>query len=160
MTQGPKKYSPFRRRQRRLLLLGIVLPAFTIATGLALAALTRTQVYAYGPSGLPPFEEIEGKKIRLSGLVAPDTLKPGTDALVEFTVTDGVNKVPVHFNDALPSLVAEGDGVVAEGHLGADGIFTATRIMARHDENYIAPEVADALKESGEYEKFITDRRQ
>lgn len=155
-----KRYSPFRRRQRRLLLLGIVLPAFFCATVLALMAISRTQVYFYGPSALPNYAELDGREVRLGGLVEEGTLKAGTDTKVAFTVTDRLKSVPVIYDDALPSLVAEGDGIVVQGTLGPDGVFIANNVMARHDENYIAPEVADALKESGQYEEYIKNRRQ
>ncbi len=156
----PKKASPFKRRQRRLLVLGIVLPAFIGATALALTAISRTQVYFYGPSALPSAAELDGREVRLGGLVLEDTLKAGLDTKVTFTVTDRIREVPVVFDGALPSLVAEGDGVVAQGTLRADGIFVADTVLARHDENYVAPEVADALKESGQYDAFIEGRRQ
>lgn len=157
---APRKVTPFRRRQRRLLLLGIVLPGFAGATALALFAISQTKVYFYGPSGLPPAAELEGRTVRLGGLVAPDSLKPSSGTSVHFTVTDNVASVPVVFDGLLPSLVIEGDGVVVEGQLRADGTFAASEVMARHDENYMAPEVADALKDSGQYEQYIANRRQ
>ncbi|MEM6649354.1 MAG: cytochrome c maturation protein CcmE [Pseudomonadota bacterium] len=155
-----KRYSPFKRRQRRLLFLGIILPSFVGATALGLIAVSQTQVYAYAPSTLPPYEELNGREVRLGGLVAKGSLIPGEEVAVTFSITDGESDVPVLFNDVLPGLVAENDGVVAQGHLQADGTFLATTILARHDENYMAPEVADALKETGRYEEYIEQRRQ
>ncbi len=161
MSSAQKKtFSPFRRRQRRLLLLGVILPAFAGATALAIVAIGRTEVYFYGPSGLPPYAEIAGREVRVGGLVAKGTLKPGTEAAVQFSITDGEATVPVLFDDALPGLVIEGDGVVAQGRLREDGTFVASNVLARHDENYMAPEVAEALKETGQYEQYINDRRQ
>lgn len=156
---SPKKASPFRRRQRRLLLLGIVLPAFVGATALGLWAVSKTQVYFYGPSALPDYAALGGREVRVGGLVEKGTLRAAEGTKVTFTVTDGEALVPVVFDGALPSLVAEGDGVVAQGTLGPDGVFMATNVLARHDENYMAPEVADALKETGAYEQYINDKR-
>lgn len=155
-----KKMSPFRRRQRRLLLLGIILPAFVGATALALVAISQTQVYFYGPSALPPTAELAGREVRVGGLVEKDTLLAQDGMGWTFSVTDGVASIPVVFNDVLPSLVIEGDGVVAQGTLNEEGIFVASNVLARHDENYMAPEVAAALKETGQYEQFIQERRQ
>lgn len=155
-----KKMSPFRRRQRRMLLLGIVLPAFIGATVLALMAISRTQVYFYGPSALPSPMELAGREIRVGGLVEEGTLIARQGTGWTFAVSDGEAAVSVIFNDELPSLVAEGDGVVAQGTLREDGIFIATNVLARHDENYMAPEVADALKDTGEYEKYLKGKEQ
>lgn len=153
---GKKTYSPFKRRQRRILLLGLVLPAFVVATALALTAISRTQVYFYAPSKLisMPYEEIGHRVIRVGGMVMDGTLKKGASTAVEFTVTDGANTVHVLYDDALPGLVAEGEGVVAQGHLRQDGVFLASNVLAKHDENYMAPEVADALEETGMLEHF------
>ncbi|MEM9422635.1 MAG: cytochrome c maturation protein CcmE [Pseudomonadota bacterium] len=160
MSTTKKAFSPFRRRQRRLLLLGIILPAFAGATTLAMIAVGKTEVYFYGPSGLPAYEQLTERDIRIGGLVAKGTLMKGTQTAVQFTITDGLAEVQVLFDDALPGLVVEGDGVVAQGRLRADGTFIATSVLARHDENYMAPEVAQALKESGQYEEYIKKRRQ
>lgn len=156
----PKKaFSPFRRRQRRLLMLGIVLPAFAGATALALVAISKTEVYSYSPSRLPTPAELAGREVRLGGLVADGTLQPGTSTAVQFAVTDGEVTILVTYDDALPGLVTEGDGVVVQGRLDMDGTFIATNVLARHDENYMAPEVADALKETGRYDEYIQEKR-
>jgi cytochrome c-type biogenesis protein CcmE len=161
MTGRPKKAaSPFRRRQRRILLLGIVLPAFAGATALGLAAISRTQVYFYAPSSLPAHAELGDREIRVGGLVEEGSLRQGETVAVEFVITDGAATVPVVFDDVLPGLVAEGDGVVAQGRLREDGVFVADNVLARHDENYMAPEVAAALKETGRYDQYIEERRQ
>lgn len=153
-----KKVAPFRRRQRRMLLLGIVLPAFFGATALALFAVSRTQVYFYGPSALPSPMELNGREVRVGGLVEDGSLIAREGTGWTFTVSDGVAMVPVIFNNELPSLVAEGDGVVAQGTLREDGTFIATNVLARHDENYMAPEVADALKETGQYQHYLNKK--
>lgn len=157
MTDTPKRApSPFKRRQRRLLILGLILPAFALATALALIAISQTQVYFYAPTALldAPAEDVARRDIRIGGLVAKGSLRQGTDTKVTFAVTDGNSTVPVVYDDALPGLVAENEGVVVQGRLGADGVFVASNVLARHDENYMAPEVAAALKESGMYEHY------
>ncbi|WOI53672.1 cytochrome c maturation protein CcmE [Parvularcula sp. LCG005] len=156
---GKKPTSPFRKRQRRLLMLGIVLPAFFGATALALFAVSQTKVYFYAPSGLPALSELPDREIRLGGMVEKGSLKAGEAVAVTFTITDGEKSVPVIFDDVLPGLVAEGDGVIAQGRMREDGTFIASTVLARHDENYMAPEVADALKETGAYEQYINDKR-
>ncbi|WP_370336921.1 cytochrome c maturation protein CcmE [Parvularcula marina] len=161
MSDAPKKkMSPFRRRQRRLLLLGIVLPAFVGATALALTAISRTQVYFYGPSALPSPMELQGREIRVGGLIEEGSLIAKEGVGWTFTVSDGASSVPVIFDDELPALIQKTGEVVAQGTLREDGVFIANTVLAKHDENYMAPEVADALKESGEYERYMNDRGQ
>ena len=158
MTKTASKRLPFRRRQRRALVLGLVLPAFAGSVALALTAVSRTKVYAYAPSTLPAFEEVQGRTLKLGGLVAEGSLsQEGT--LVSFDVTDGEATVPVVFDGFLPSLVAEGDGAVVTGTLGEDGTLRASLVAARHDEVYMAPEVADALKQTGRYDEYVASRR-
>ena len=155
-----KKASPFRRRQRRMQFLAVLFSFVALVTVAAVLALNGKEVYFYGPSALPPAAELQGREIRVGGLVEKGTLIAREGTGWTFTVTDGAATVPVIFDAELPSLVAEGDGVVAQGVLREDGVFIANNVLARHDENYMAPEVADALKETGEYEKYINDRRQ
>ena len=140
--------SPYQRRRRRGLFLTLIVPAFAASVGLALFAISRTQVYAYAPSTLPAFAELAGREVRLAGLVAEGTLTTGDDGIARFTVTDGVAAIPVAFEGILPALVAENDGVIAQGVLTADGLFRAENVLARHDENYEAPEVTKALEEA------------
>ena len=150
---------PFRRRQRRALLLGLVLPAFAGATALALVAISQTKVYSYGPSQLPAPGDLAGRTVKLGGLVADGSLAPGEGTRVRFAVTDGVATVPVVFDGFLPSLIVEGDGAVVTGTLRADGVLEASLVAARHDEVYMAPEVADALKASGRYDEYVAGKR-
>ena len=151
--------APFRRRQRRALVLGLVLPAFFGATALALVAISQTKVYSYGPSQLPSATELSGRKVKLGGLVAEGSLQDGEGTRVRFAVTDGLATVPVVFDGFLPSLIVEGDGAVVTGTLREDGTLEASLVAARHDEVYMAPEVADALKASGRYDDYIASKR-
>lgn len=162
-SRGPKasagKKAPFRRRQRRALILGLVLPAFAGATALALTAISRTQVYSYAPSALPAAAELSGRTVKLGGLVAQGSLVQGDDTTVRFALTDGEVTVPVVFDGFLPSLVVEGDGAVVTGTRAENGTLVATLVAARHDEVYMAPEVADALKATGRYDDYVAGKR-
>ena len=82
-------------------------------------------------------------------MVAGSVERPGNDGLVLFRVTDQAHEVPVRYRGILPDLFREGQGIVAQGELGADGVFTASEVLAKHDENYMPPEVAEALKRAG-----------
>lgn len=142
--------TPYEKRKQRKLFLTLVLPAFAGAVALSLVAISQTQVYAYAPSTMPAPQELGTREVRLAGLVAEGSLRTGADNQVAFIVTDGVADVPVTFTGILPSLVAENEGVIAQGKLGSDGVFTADTVLARHDENYEAPEVMKALEEAAE----------
>lgn len=142
--------TPYEKRRRRSLFLSLMLPAFGGAVALSLVAISQTQVYAYAPSTLPSPQELGDREVRLAGLVAEASLRVGEDDKVAFIVTDGVAQVPVSFSGILPALVAENEGVIAQGRLGPDGLFRADNVLARHDENYEAPEVVKALKEAAE----------
>ena len=150
----------FQRRQRRALLLGLVLPAAAGSVALALTAISRTKVYSYAPSALPPVAEVQGRTVKLGGLVADGSLRQGTGTQVRFAITDGAVSVPVVFDGFLPSLIVEGDGAVVTGQLRPDGTFAAEIVAARHDELYMAPEVADALKATGRYDDYVASKRE
>jgi cytochrome c-type biogenesis protein CcmE len=93
-----------------------------------------------------------GERIRLGGLVEMGSLQKLDDANVRFNVTDFVETIPVTHRGVLPDLFREGQGVVAEGAMQQDGTFTADKVLAKHDENYMPPEVADALKKTGNWQ--------
>jgi cytochrome c-type biogenesis protein CcmE len=95
-------------------------------------------------NGTPP-----GTRIRLGGLVVTGSVEKGTDGTVKFEVTDGNATLPVAYRGILPDLFSEGQGVVAEGMVGADGVFSADTVLAKHDEKYMPREVVDALKKQG-----------
>tara|TARA_R110002020_G_scaffold36451_11_gene109630 strand:+ start:1516 stop:1992 length:477 start_codon:yes stop_codon:yes gene_type:complete len=138
------------RKQKRLAViagLGLVL---ALATTLVLLALRDQIVFFYSPSDINARAVAVGQPIRLGGLVKDASwVRDGQDNT--FIVTDGANEVTAHYVGLLPDLFREGQGVVAEGALGPDGAFTATNVLAKHDENYIPKEVVDALKASGEW---------
>ena len=120
-----------------------------IALGLVLYALSGTITYFKTPSDLAATPVPAGQRFRLGGLVAEASVKRGEGTEVQFTVTDTLQSVPVVYRGVLPDLFREGQGVVAEGKLEPDGRFRADSVLAKHDENYMPPEVAKALKEKG-----------
>jgi cytochrome c-type biogenesis protein CcmE len=139
------------RKRRRLVLIGGGLGVLAIAVALMLSALRDTIVFFNSPSDVAEQHLAPGARIRLGGLVQPGSLVRGDNLKIRFEVTDGKNKLPVSYQGVLPDLFREGQGVVAEGALDAEGVFNADTILAKHDETYMPKEVADALKKSGHW---------
>lgn len=137
------------RKQRRLSLIASAGAVLAVAVGLILYALNDQIVFFQSPTDIVAKTVPQGSRIRLGGLVEEGTVVRGDDAEVRFKVTDLEASVPVVYVGLLPDLFREGQGVVAEGVLMADGVFHADKVLAKHDENYIPKEVADALKEKG-----------
>ena len=136
------------RKGRRLVLIGLAGLVLAAAAGLVLTALNDTIVFFNAPTQVAEKPPAPGTRFRLGGLV--ETGSVGRDGSeVKFSVTDGAHKVPVSFKGLLPDLFREGQGVIAEGTLGADGTFVADTVLAKHDETYMPKEVADALKKQG-----------
>jgi cytochrome c-type biogenesis protein CcmE len=132
-----------------MMVIGLALLAVATAAALAMTALEDNIKFFYSPSDISAAAPAPAERIRLGGLVARDSVQREADSLtVRFRVTDNAAAVPVVYTGALPDLFREGQGVVAEGKLGRDGVFAATEILAKHDENYMPPEVADALERS------------
>jgi cytochrome c-type biogenesis protein CcmE len=138
------------RKQRRLTMIGGSLAVLALAAGLVLYALRSSIVFFSTPSMAAEQHIAPGKRFRLGGLVQPGSLKCG-DKTVTFEVADGGAKLPVSFAGSLPDLFREGQGVVAEGALDAAGVFKADTVLAKHDENYMPKDVADALKKQGHW---------
>jgi cytochrome c-type biogenesis protein CcmE len=149
MSSIPAKSTRMTRKQRRLALIGGALAVLGIAAGLVLFALNDTIVFFHGPSEVVEKGIKPGTRFRIGGLVKEGSLKRGPDQMVQFEVTDTVKSVPVRYRGLLPDLFREGQGVVAEGALQPTGEFTADSVLAKHDENYMPREVADALKKQG-----------
>jgi len=137
------------RKQRRLTLIGIAGIVLAIAAGLVLYALSDRIVFFNSPSDIRANTPAPGQRIRLGGLVVDGSVVKGADGSVRFSVTDGAATVPVAYRGILPDLFREGQGVVTEGVVGPGGDFSADTVLAKHDENYMPKEVADALKEQG-----------
>ena len=139
------------RKQRRLVLIGSGLAVLGVAAVLVLSALRDSIVFFNSPTDVIEKKVEAGARIRLGGLVKPGTLARGEALNVRFEVTDGKSAIPVAYKGILPDLFREGQGVIAEGTLDPGGLFTAQTILAKHDENYMPKEVADALKKQGHW---------
>ncbi|MFQ5564154.1 MAG: cytochrome c maturation protein CcmE [Parvularculaceae bacterium] len=142
------------KKQRRLMLLGGSFVVAAIAVALTLTALRSSITFFYTPSDLAALDETPTRAIRLGGLVedgSVEYLSEGTDARVRFAVTDASERTEVIFTGILPDLFREGQGVVVQGSFDDQGRLEAQEVLAKHDENYMPKEVADALKEQGHW---------
>lgn len=139
------------RKQRRLTLIATAGAVLAFAVGLILYALNDKIVYFNAPSDIVSKPTQPGQRIRLGGLVKDGSVVRGQGTTVRFEVTDGAATVPVSYTGILPDLFRENQGVVTEGTLGADGLFVADSVLAKHDENYMPREVADKIKQSGQW---------
>jgi cytochrome c-type biogenesis protein CcmE len=137
------------RKQRRGVLIGTCLVVLSVAVGLVLYAMRDSIVFFYSPSDVAEMTVGQGQRFRLGGLVETGSVARGDGTTVRFAITDGAKTLPVTFTGVLPDLFREGQGVVAEGMLQADGVFHADNVLAKHDENYMPPEVAAKLKTQG-----------
>ena len=137
------------RKQRRAVLIGTCLAVLGVAVGLVLFALRDSIVFFYTPSEVAEKHLETGQRFRLGGLVEDGSVKRGEGTTVSFVITDKRATLPVTYTGVLPDLFREGQGVVAEGMLTAGGVFHADSVLAKHDENYMPPEVAKKLKEQG-----------
>lgn len=136
------------RRQQRMLFVAVVLAGVALATVLALRAFESNILYYYLPSQVQAGEAPPGAKIRLGGMVAEGSVRrvPGS-LTVSFEVSDGEAAIPVTYTGVLPDLFREGQGVVAIGPLEG-GVLQAEEVLAKHDENYMPPEVAEKMQEA------------
>jgi cytochrome c-type biogenesis protein CcmE len=138
------------RKRQRLLLVVVALVLVGGATGLVMLALSDSVAFFVTPSDIAADKVDVDRRFRLGGLVVPGSVeRSGEDGNVSFALTDQVNQVQVRYRGLLPDLFREGQGIVAQGHLAGDGVFIASEVLAKHDENYMPPEVADALKQAG-----------
>ena len=134
-------------RRKRLAIAAGVLLALAAATALVLNAFRSNLVFFFTPTQVAAGEAPQQRPFRLGGLVrAGSVQREGVQ--IRFVVTDTQREVPVTYNGLLPDLFKEGKGVVAQGTLGPDGVFVAREVLAKHDENYMPPEAADALKKA------------
>jgi cytochrome c-type biogenesis protein CcmE len=134
------------RRKRLYLVLGI-LAGVAIAATLALQAFRQNVMFFFDPTQVVAGEVKQGERFRLGGMVQKGSFRREEGSLtVHFVVTDFKSSVPVVYNAVLPDLFKEGAGVVTHGRLGADGVFVADEVLAKHDENYMPPEAGRALK--------------
>lgn len=136
-------------RHKRLAFIVIGLAGIAIAAGLVLNSFSGNLVFFFSPSQVAAKEAPVGKTFRLGGMVVDGSVQRESDGLtVRFVVTDTAKEIPVVFSGILPDLFREGQGAVAQGKLGDDGVFYADEVLAKHDETYMPPEVADALQQA------------
>ena len=141
------------RKRRRLYLLGLMLGGLGVATALVLSAFRDSIVFFYSPTEIIEKRISSDRPMRIGGLVEVGSLQRAQGSLeIRFRVTDLNRAVPVIYAGVLPDLFREGQGVVAQGKLDGEGVFRASEVLAKHDENYMPPEVADALKKSGHWQ--------
>lgn len=137
-------------RKRRLIAIGLILTGVSVASTIAFYSLQQNLLYFQSPSEIAEVAMPPGRQFRLGGLVKPDSVDRAKDGLsTHFIVTDGPAEIVVQYVGTLPDLFREGQGVIARGALNEEGMFMATEVLAKHDENYMPPEVADALEKTG-----------
>jgi cytochrome c-type biogenesis protein CcmE len=133
-------------RHKRFLLIGIALTLLSIATWLILRAFNNNLVFFHTPTEVAEGKVPQGRTFRVGGMVLAGSLARDADGqTVHFVITDTAKNLPVIYKGALPDLFKDGKGAVAQGKLGTDGVFTATEVLAKHDENYMPPEAKDAI---------------
>ncbi|MDX1381949.1 MAG: cytochrome c maturation protein CcmE [Xanthomonadales bacterium] len=137
-------------RKRRLIAVLLILAGVGTAAAITINSLQQNMLYFQSPSDLAMQPIPPGRQFRLGGLVKPGSVtRPGDGLATRFVVTDGPQEVTVEYVGILPDLFREGQGVIARGELDGSGLFAASEVLAKHDENYMPPEVADALEKSG-----------
>ncbi|TDU31990.1 cytochrome c-type biogenesis protein CcmE [Panacagrimonas perspica] len=136
------------RRQNRMLAVGSLIAGLALAAWLGFTAMSKNLMYFYTPTDVVSGKAPAHAKMRLGGLVERGSVSRGEGLLVSFTLADCAQKVGVKYEGILPDLFREGQGIVATGHV-EDGKFVASEVLAKHDENYMPPELADSLKTEG-----------
>jgi cytochrome c-type biogenesis protein CcmE len=138
-----------KARHRRFAWIGAGVAVLAVAVALVLNAFQSNLVFFFTPSQVAANEAPHGRAFRIGGLVEERSVMRQSDGItVRFNVTDTAQTIPVTYTGILPDLFKEGKGVVAQGKLGADGVFHASEVLAKHDENYMPPEAADAVNKA------------
>jgi cytochrome c-type biogenesis protein CcmE len=146
-------------RQKRMLLIGGGVAALALSATLVLSAFQKNMVFFFSPSQVVNKEAPQNRSFRIGGLVEAGSVKREPDGLTtSFIVTDTANRIPVSYKGALPDLFKEGKGVVSQGKIGADGVFVASEVLAKHDENYMPPEAAHALEQAQKAQKTVVQK--
>jgi cytochrome c-type biogenesis protein CcmE len=136
-------------RHKRFAMIGGGLAALAVAAAFVLSAFRENLVFFFTPSQIAANEVPHGRAFRIGGMVEPGSVKRQADGVtVQFMVTDTAKSVKVVYRGILPDLFREGKGVVTQGKLEADGTFVASEVLAKHDENYMPPAAADAIKQA------------
>ena len=135
-------------RRQRMLSVAIVVIGVAVAAGFALRAFNEDLLFFYSPRQIVAGEAPENRTFRVGGLVIDGSVEREPGSLeVRFVLTDNAHDVPVSYSGVLPDLFREGQGIIAHGQIRPDGLFVADTVLAKHDENYMPPEVAESLKE-------------
>jgi len=143
-------------RHKRLAIIVAGVVALAVAAALVLNAFQSNLVFFFSPSQIAAGEAPKDRAFRVGGMVQAGSLKRLGDGLtVEFIVTDTAKNIPVTYKGILPDLFREGKGVVAQGRLGPDGVFRASEVLAKHDENYMPPEAAHALEQAAKAQRSL-----
>ena len=144
-------------RTKRALAVVLALVALGVASALVLQAFQSNLVFFFSPTQVMANEAPRERSFRVGGLVEQGSIEREAQGLtVRFKVTDTAHAIPVTYTGLLPDLFKEGKGVVAQGKLGADGVFHADQVLAKHDENYMPPEAAEALKNAANHKEQST----
>jgi len=145
-----------KSRHKKLLVILLGLSGLGIAVALILNAFQSNLVFFYSPTEVAAGKAPSDRAFRIGGLVEDGSVKRDPDGLtVRFVVTDTAKSMPVVYKGILPDLFKEGKGVVAEGKIGADGLFNSTQVLAKHDENYMPPEAAHALEQAAKAQQTL-----
>jgi len=143
-------------RHKRLAAIAGGLALLAVAAALVLNAFQSNLVFFFSPSQVVAGEAPRDRAFRVGGLVQAGSLRRGPEGLaVHFVVTDTAHSIPVAYSGILPDLFREGKGVVAQGRVGPDGVFRASEVLAKHDENYMPPEAAHALEQAQKAQKTV-----
>jgi cytochrome c-type biogenesis protein CcmE len=146
-------------RRKRMIVVGLILLGVGIAAFLALTAFQKNLLYFYTPTQVAAGEAPKGYPFRVGGLVVQGSVQRGQGVTVRFSVTDGSATVPVVYAGILPDLFREGQGIISIGQMNGQGVFEASEVLAKHDENYMPPEVAESLKQNGQLPTTYKDYR-
>ncbi len=147
-------------RRKRMLVVMLILMGVSIAAFLALTAFQKNLLYFYTPTQVASGESPQGYPFRVGGLVVKGSVEREPDSVkVRFLITDGSATVPIVYAGILPDLFREGQGIISIGQMNGQGVFEASEVLAKHDENYMPPEVADSLKQSGKLSFDYKDYR-
>jgi len=139
------------RRRQRLIFVGVILAGVSLATVLALTAIGENMLYFFSPSQVKAGEAPRAHDVRVGGLVVHGSVQRPAEGLeVRFDITDNAETMTVRYSGILPDLFREGQGIVATGRITEDGVLEAREVLAKHDENYMPPEVAEALEMAAE----------
>lgn len=144
-------------RQKRMMFVAMLVAGVALFISLIMMALNENINHFYSPSEIHEGKAPQGRSFRIGGLVVTGSVKRDTQSLkIDFDLTDGAKNFPVHYVGILPDLFREGQGIVATGEL-KNNVFVADEVLAKHDENYMPPEVAEALKKAGKWDEGNTE---